>query len=61
MGAPGLLDAEAPRKDAHMAIGGGDEERVGAGGYGGYLGGGEDVRVGGVDLGSFEEIEGFPL
>lgn len=46
-----------------MSIGGGEEERVGAGGYGGDGGGGEDggVGVGGGDLGCFEEIEGFPL
>lgn len=42
MGAPGFLDAEAPRENAHVAIGGGEEEGVGAGGYSGDFGGGED-------------------
>lgn len=63
MRAPGLLDAEPPRQDSNVPIGGGEEEGVGAGGYGGDGGGGEDggVGVGRSDLGCFEEIEGFPL
>lgn len=62
--APLLLHAKAAAEDTHVAIVGGEEEGVGAAGYGGDPVGAEEGgrrSVAGGDLGDFEEIEGFPL